>query len=104
MNTSLTRKKFLINSGIAVAGFICGRGVLRAQPGTASSVPSAAVSPPSADNVPDFPEHDPQIDRARVKRFVVAGHFNLPAVQKVLAEDPTLINGVIDCGTGVFET
>src|SRR6267378_3081115 len=100
MNTSLTRKRFLINSGIAVAGMLCGRGVLRAQPGTTVLVPS----PQSADNVPDFPEHDPQIDRARVKRFVVAGHFNLPAVEKMLAEDPTLINGAIDWGNGDFET
>ena len=100
MNTSLTRKRFLINSGIAVAGMLCGRGVLRAQPGTTALVPS----PQSADNVPNFPEHDPQIDRARVKRFVIAGHFNLPAVEKMLAEDPTLINGAIDWGNGDFET
>ena len=97
MNTSLTRKKFLINSGIAVAGMLCGRDVLRAQPGTTALVPS----PQSADNVPDFPEHDPQIDRARVKRFVIAGHFNLPAVEKMLAEDPTLINGAIDGATAI---
>jgi hypothetical protein len=104
MNRSLTRKKFLINSGIAAAGVLCGRGVLRAQPGTTAAVPLASASPPSADNVPDFPEHDPQIDRARVKRFVIAGHFNLPAVEKMLAEDPTLINGAIDWGNGDFET
>src|SRR5258708_1644792 len=104
MNTSLTRKKFLINSGIAVAGIFFGRGVLRGQPGTAASIPSPAPSPQSADNVPDFPEHDPQIDRTRVKRFVIAGHFNLPAVEKMLAEDPTLINGAIDWGNGDFET
>src|SRR5881392_3787181 len=104
MNTSITSKKFLINSSIAVAGMLFGRGVLRAQLGTAASVPAGAASPPSADNVPDFPEHDPQIDRARVKRFVVAGHFNLPAVEKMLAEDPTLINGAIDWGNGDFET
>src|SRR5437667_11228624 len=104
MNRSLTRKKFLINSSIAVAGMLFGRGVLRAQPGTTALVPSPAPSPQSADNVPDFPEHDPQIDRARVKRFVIAGHFNLPAVEKMLAEDPTLINGAIDWGNGDFET
>src|SRR4030095_3901377 len=104
MNTSLTRKKFLINSGIAVAGMLCGRDVLRAQPGTTGLVPSTAPSPQSADNVPDFPEHDPQIDRARVKRFVIAGHFNLPAVEKMLVENPTLINGAIDWGNGDFET
>jgi hypothetical protein len=54
--------------------------------------------------VPDFPEHDPQIERARVKRFVIAGHFNLDAVKEMLAADPTLINGAIDWGNGDFET
>src|SRR5438094_235595 len=103
MNTSLTRKKFLINSGIAVAGMLCGRDVLRAQPGTTALVPSRAPWPQSADNVRDFPEHDPQIDRARVKRFVIAGHFNLPAVEKMLAGDPMLINGAVDWGNGDFE-
>jgi hypothetical protein len=104
MNRSLSRKRFLINSGVAIAGMLCGRGVLRSQPGTTASVPSPASSPQSADNVPDFPEHGPQIDRARVKRFVIAGHFNLPAVEKMLAGDPTLINGAIDWGNGDFET
>jgi hypothetical protein len=99
MNTSLTRKKFLINGGVAVAGAFLGRGLLRAQPGTSSPAPSAA---PGA--IPDFPEHDPQIDRARVKRFVIAGHFSLPVVKEMLAADPTLINGAIDWGNGDFET
>src|SRR5207245_8317956 len=104
IDTSFTRKKFLISSGITAAGILCGRGMVRAQPGTTASIPPTSASPPSADNVPDFPEHDPQIDRARVKRFVIAGHFNLPAVGKMLAEDPTLINGAIDWGNGDFET
>jgi hypothetical protein len=103
MNTSLSRKKFLLSSGFALAGVLCGRRIA-AQPGTAASIPPAAAGSPSADKVPDFPEHDPQIDRARVKRFVIAGHFNLAAVQQMLGEDPTLINGAIDWGNGDFET
>ena len=104
-NKSITRKTFLVSSGIAAAGALLGRGFVQAQPGTtASAIPSGSASPPNADNVPDFPEHDPQIDRARVKRFVIAGHFNLPAVKKMLAEDPSLINGTIDWGKGDFET
>jgi hypothetical protein len=102
MNTArFTRKTFLINSGIAMAGAFCGRW-LPAQPGTIAATPQVAASSP--DNVPDFPEHDPPIDRGRVKRFVIAGHFNLTAVEKMLAEDPTLINGTIDWGNGDFET
>ncbi|MFL6518961.1 MAG: ankyrin repeat domain-containing protein [Chthoniobacterales bacterium] len=98
MNTSVTRKKFLLGSGIAAVGAVFGRSLF-AQPGVSSPPPS-----PSSKDVPDFPEHDPQIDRARVKRFVIAGHFNLEAVKEMLAADPTLINGAIDWGNGDFET
>jgi len=88
----------LLGSGVAALGALLGRGVF-AQPGVSSPAPS-----PSSKDVPDFPEHDPQIDRARVKRFVIAGHFNLEAVKEMLAADPTLINGAIDWGNGDFET
>src|SRR6195256_3599404 len=98
MNTS--RKRFLLSGAAAVGALLSGR-LLRAQPGVSSPAPSAS---PSSKDVPDFPEHDPQIDRARVKRFVIAGHFNLEAVKEMLAADPTLINGAIDWGNGDFET
>lgn len=98
MNTSVSRKRFLLGSGIAAVGVLLGRG-LAAQPGVSSPAPS-----PSSKDVPDFPEHDPQIDRARVKRFVIAGHFNLEAVKEMLAAEPGLINGTIDWGNGDFET
>src|SRR5438045_4051273 len=100
MNTSVSRKKFLFGSSAAAVGALLGRGLF-AQPGVSSPVPTAT---PDAKNVPDFPEHDPQIDRAKVKRFVIAGHFNLEAVKEMLAADPTLINGAIDWGNGDFET
>ena len=100
-NTFVTRKEFLTKSGGALAAIACGVRVVAAQPGP---VTGAKPSPESADNVPDFPEHDPQIDRARVKKFVIAGHFNLAAVKKMLGDDPTLINGAIDWGNGDFET
>jgi hypothetical protein len=98
MNTS--RKKFLLG-GAATVGALLGRGLAYAQPGVSSPAPSVS---PSSKDVPDFPEHDPQIDRARVKRFVIAGHFNLEAVKEMLAEEPALINCAIDWGKGDFET
>src|SRR3954447_12807856 len=98
MNTSVSRKRFLVGSGLAAVGALLGRGLL-AQPGVSSPAPS-----PDPKNVPDFPEHDPQIDRAKVKRFVIAGHFNLEAVKEMLAAEPALINGAIDWGNGDFET
>jgi len=100
MNTSVTRKRFLLGGGGAALGALLGRSLL-AQPGVSSPAPTAS---PSAKDVPDFPEHDPQIERARVKRFVIAGHFNLEAVKEMLAADPNLINGTIDWGNGDFET
>lgn len=92
-----------MTSAVAGAGFLFGRNA-RSQPGVASPTPASASTPESADNVPDFPEHDPQLERARVKRFVIAGHGNLAAVKKMLGEDPTLINSTIDWGNGDFET
>src|SRR5262249_38804362 len=99
-----TRKQFLIGGGIAAISLFCGRGFLQAQTGTSPAAMAASTTPESADNVPDFPEHHPQFDRARVKRFVIAGHVNLPAVKAMLAEEPNLINGAIDWGNGDFET
>ena len=104
IDTPYTRKQFLLGSSAAAVGLFCGRGLLRAQPGSSPSGPASSATPESADNVPDFPEHHPQFDRARVKRFVIAGHANLPAVKAMLAEEPNLINGAIDWGNGDFET
>jgi len=104
INRSYTRKQFLIGSGVTAVSLLCGHHVLQAQPGSTPSAPAAAATPESADNVPDFPEHHPQFDRARVKRFVIAGHVNLSAVKAMLAEEPKLINGAIDWGNGDFET
>jgi hypothetical protein len=99
-----TRKQFLIGSSAAAVGLFCGRGLLQAQPASGPSGPAQSATPESVDNVPDFPEHHPQLDRPRVKRFVIAGHGNLPAVKAMLAEEPNLINGAIDWGNGDFET
>jgi hypothetical protein len=104
IDTSCTRKQFLLGSSAAAVGLFCGRGLLQAQSGSSPPGPASSATPESADNVPDFPEHHPQFDRARVKRFVIAGHANLRAVKAMLAEEPNLINGAIDWGNGDFET
>ena len=79
MDTS--RKKFLLG-GAAAVGALLSRGFAYAQPGVSSPSPSASAS---SKEVADFPEHDPQLERARVKRFVIAGHGNLEAVKEMLA-------------------
>ncbi|HET6888828.1 MAG TPA: hypothetical protein VFH87_13010 [Candidatus Udaeobacter sp.] len=105
INAPCTRKQFLIGSSAAAIGLICGRGILQAQSGSSPSASAPPSSTPeSPDNVADFPEHHAQFDRARVKRFVIAGHGNLAAVKVMLAEEPKLINGAIDWGNGDFET
>jgi hypothetical protein len=104
INPTYTRKQFLIGSGVTAVSLLCGRDLLQAQPGSTPSGPAPSVTPELADNVPDFPEHHPPFDRARVKRFVIAGHVNLAAVKAMLAEEPKLINGTIDWGNGDFET
>jgi hypothetical protein len=104
IDASCTRKQFLVGSSAAAVSLFCGRALLHAQPGSSPSGPTLSSTPESADFVPDFPEHHAQFDRARVKRFVIAGHGNLPAVKAMLAEEPNLINGAIDWGNGDFET
>jgi hypothetical protein len=98
MNTSVSRKKFLLGGGITALGTLLGRGLF-AQPGATSPAPSS-----SSKDVPDFPDRGPQIDPAQVKRFVIAGHSNLEAVKEMLAAEPALINGTHDWGNGDFET
>jgi hypothetical protein len=104
INAPCTRKQFLIGSSAAAVSLFCGRSLLQAQPGSSLSGQAPSATSESADNVPDFPEHHPPFDRARVKRFVIAGHVNLPAVKAMLTEEPNLINGTIDWGNGDFET
>jgi hypothetical protein len=100
MNTTFTRKSFLVQSSLTALAAVAGVGRLSGQPSSSLASPPA----PADGALPDFPEHDPQHDRALVKRFVIAGHFNLPIVKEMLAAAPTLINGAWDWGNGDFET
>lgn len=101
MNSSLTRKKFLVAGGVAAFATLLPRPQLLAQAPAPST--SASVSP-SPGELPNFPERGPQLEPAKVKRFVIAGHANLPIVQEMLAAEPGLINGAWDWGKGDFET
>ena len=97
MNPSLTRKKFLLTGGIAAVASLLPRPIVLAQT-------SPAPNSPAAGDVPNFPERGPQLEPAKVKRFVIAGHGNLAAVKEMLAAEPGLINGAWDWGNGDFET
>jgi hypothetical protein len=105
MNTSLTRKKFLFSGGVAAIGAFLGRDALFAQQaGPSAQGPGRSAASTKPGELPNFPEHDPQLAPARVKQFVIAGHFNLEKVKELLAAEPTLINGAWDWGNGDFET
>ena len=101
MNISVTRKTFLVTGGIAAIASLLPRPQLSAQ----TSAPSSPLSTsPSPGELPNFPERGPQMEPARVKRFVIAGHANLPIVKEMLSAEPGLINGAWDWGNGDFET
>ena len=97
MNASCTRKKFLLTGGIAAVASLLPR-----SQGLAQTSPAAASQSPGA--APSIPDRGPQLDPARVKQFVIAGHANLPVVKEMLAAEPALINGSWDWGSGDFET
>lgn len=50
------------------------------------------------------PAKPPQLPGELVKEFVRVGHNNLPEVQRMLAEQPGLLNACWDVGGGDFET
>lgn len=64
----------------------------------------AAQDAPATRSVRNKPDKGPQIDPALIKQFVGAGHGDLDAVRQMLAERPSLVNGVWDWGGGDFET
>ena len=102
MNTSFTRKQFLLTGSIAAVAGLLPRSQLLAQ-----TTPTAASPPQSSSGPIDltkFPERGPQMGSAHVKQFVIAGHGNLPLVKEMLAAEPGLINGAWDWGNGDFET
>jgi hypothetical protein len=101
MNTSVTRKTFLVTGGIAAIASLLPRPQLSAQ----TAVPSPPLPTGSSPGeLPNFPERGPQLEPAKVKRFVIAGHVNLPIVKEMLEAEPGLINGAWDWGNGDFET
>ncbi len=50
------------------------------------------------------PAKPPKLPDELVKVFVSAGHNNLPEVQRLLKEQPGLLNACWDLGGGDFET
>ena len=86
MNPLVTRKVFLRTVSIAGAAFAA-RPLLAQAPS-----PAQTASAPA------------QIESARVKEFVTAGHANLDKVKEMLAAQPAIVNATWDWGGGDFET
>ena len=70
---------------------------------TALGIPALGLVPSIAQEVV-APAPPPAISPELVKAFVAAGHNNLPEVQRLLKEQPGLLNASWDLGGGDFET
>ena len=87
MNPPISRKTFLLRAGLTMTSTVF------------AGPPLFAQSP-----APAITDRGPQIESARVKEFVIAGHANLDKVKEMLAAQPALINATWDWGGGDFET
>ncbi len=92
MDSVIPRKTFLLRSTLALAAAAVAGPRLVAQP------PAPAAPASSA------PDRGPQVESARVKEFVIAGHANLAKVKEMLAAQPAIANATWDWGSGDFET
>jgi len=68
-------------------------------------------SPIEASFERDYPAPDfkpswkkPQISRTRLQDFVIYAHFDLEMTKKLLAEEPLVLNGMMDWGGGDWES
>ena len=90
MNPSFTRKTFLVQSAMAAAAALAAPRLL----GQSPTVPPVSTAP----------DRGPQIEAARIREFVIAGHGKLDVVKEMLTAQPALVNATWDWGGGDFET
>jgi len=93
-DVAVNRKQFLRYGLLATTAALGGQGLF-----AQVLAPSASPGAP-----PVVPDRGPQIERALVKQFVIAGHGNLDKVKEMLPMQPALINATWDWGGGDFET
>jgi hypothetical protein len=100
----MSRRSFAaVSAGLAVGA--------ATQVTAADAKPTRASGPSEAPFQRDYaaPEFKPswkkqQINRLRVQDFVIYAHFDLGMVQKLLAQEPALLNATMDWGGGDWET
>ncbi len=95
MKQIISRRRFM-QSGcvISVASAVSGVTLL-------SAVPDVLAQTPQTNRIPD---RGPRLSPEMVNEFVIAGHGNLNKVQKLLAQEPKLVNATWDWGGGDWET
>jgi hypothetical protein len=70
----------------------------------AASLLAADNAAPATQPTKKKVDKGPPIEPALIKQFVGAGHADLDGVKQMLAERPSIVNGVWDWGGGDFET
>lgn len=83
----------LSRRGLLAQGLVLGAGAVLS--------PLAAQTPASSAKIPD---RGPQLDRERVREFVIAAHADLAKTKTMLEEQPALVNATWDWGGGDWET
>ena len=95
----LNRRRFLAESlatvaTVATVGFSA-RGFAQTYPSPASPTPPTPIQER---------KRPPALDPNLVREFVSAGHSDLPKVQQLVREHPTIVNASWDLGGGDWET
>lgn len=93
---SVTRRKFLGFTPVALAPLALGLA-----PGAPSAAETPSAPQPAFSAPPDaaFPSHPP----ALVREMVIAAHGNLPRVRELVGRWPTLAKAALDWGYGDWE-
>jgi len=105
MSENLSRRSLCRLGAGAAAGSLVGFALGQEPPAAQTGVPVEA--PFTRDyTAPEFkpPWKRPQISRLMLQDFVIFCHTDLEMTKKLLDKEPMLINGVMDWGTGDWES
>lgn len=104
MSETISRRSLCtLGTGVAVAG-LANLALGQTKPDQQKMATEAPFERdyPAPDFKPSWKK--PQINRTRLADFVIYAHFDLDMTKKLLAEEPMVINGLMDWGGGDWES